>query len=86
MTTFDATEAAYKNGYAAGIKEKLDLQKRCEELQRERDALFEVVERGHHCADCRHFKLAWSEEPCSECRNNTGRTLHWEWRGVNETE
>ena len=91
MNAHDACEQAYQNGYYKGkaeeknaAKEIAELETKCHQLQKERDALFEVAERCHHCADCKYYNVGWDEEPCSECRNNIGHTLHWEWRGVND--
>ena len=95
MTTFDATEAAYKNGYAAGIKERLEyidfLQKRCEELKKERDALLSDVSgyQGVICNYCANLVRVKGAEPTckrfGEFPISDGAPLmcgRWEWRGL----
>ena len=90
MTTFDATEAAYKNGYAAGIKEKLEyidfLQKRCEELKKERDAaiadLTKIAKSSNQPCDwCANYFKDDFLVPCMMC-DDEEHNGNFEWRGL----
>ena len=76
-------------------EENAELQKRIEQLEREKEALLTALkctdlDCGHckHCnimedvckIDCSDCELDADKCPCNECRNNS----HWEWAGIKE--
>lgn len=74
------------------------LKKRCDQrlerikqLERERDALLEIVRNEADCKVCKHLKeecngdcsLCEIEEPCA-CKGCTTKDIHWEYAGIKE--
>lgn len=74
------------------------LRKRCaqrleriKQLERERDALLEIVRNEADCKACKHLKeecdgdcsFCEIEEPCA-CARCTTEDSHWEWAGIKE--
>lgn len=70
------------------------LKKRCaqrleriKQLERERDALLEGLERADRgCEYCKHCNSSVEPDadkcPCNKCRDNS----HWEWAGIKEDD
>lgn len=74
------------------------LKKRCnqrlertKQLERERDALLEIVRNEADCKVCKHLKeecdgdcsFCEIEGPCA-CARCTTKDSHWEWAGIKE--
>lgn len=59
-------------------------EKHIQQLERERDALMDVV-RGS-CKHCKHITCSSASEPCQSCYATINDNCHWEWRGVEEEE
>lgn len=74
------------------------LKKRCDQrlerikqLERERDALLEIVRNEADCQVCKHLKeecdgdcsFCEIEGPCA-CARCTTEDSHWEWAGIKE--
>lgn len=57
------------------------LEAKCHQLERERDAAVDYLAMTKDCKTCKHFPHAASEEPCRSCGV---RQANWEWRGVKE--
>lgn len=57
------------------------LEAKCHQLERERDAAVADLAITKECKFCKHFSHAASEEPCRYCGV---RQSNWEWRGVKE--
>ena len=73
----------------AELLEKVEqLEKKCHQLELERDAAVEAIKSHRSCIDCKHStiipdgKWIWTD-----CPKRDGRCLDkdlWEWRGVKE--
>lgn len=83
MNIHDATEIAYRNGYAEGRRaceaEIAQLSEKCQRLQRERDAAVADLKKAMPCRACKHLV---DLEYCKTCYLEN----HWEWRGIDETD
>ena len=60
---------------------------RIRQLEREREAMLRDMKAWPACDACKHRNLLCTQKPCSECREaGNGKTVMWEWRGVEEDE
>ena len=58
---------------------------RIRKLEREKGAMLRDMKAWPACDACKHRKLLCARNPCSECREaGNGKTVMWEWRGVEE--
>ena len=79
-------DAAYQNGYKAGIKVDYEKfwRKRCEKLEAELDSAVAVLAEKQACSTCKHYTKTATEEPCASCDSEwfVEKGCKWEWRGV----
>ena len=71
--TLIAKEVLFDEAIAAGAK-----------MQRERDAMYEILSDERNCADCIHHHESSEDFPCRMCLCDTNTKVHWQWRGVKE--
>lgn len=58
---------------------------RIRKLEREKKAMLRDMKAWPACDACKHRNLLCTQKPCSECREaGNGKTVMWEWRGVEE--
>ena len=58
---------------------------RIRELEREKKAMLRDMKAWPACDACKHRNLLCTQKPCSACREaGNGKTVMWEWRGVEE--
>lgn len=101
MNLHDSTEQAYMNGYHKGkayaeesvAKEIAELETKCHQLEKERDALLADVSdyQGSICCYCKNIVRAKGVEPScrvfGEFPITNGLLMscgRWEWRGVKD--
>lgn len=58
-----------------------------QKLEREKEVMLRDMKAWPACDACKHRNLLCTQKPCSECREaGNGKTVMWEWRGVEEDE
>lgn len=81
MNIHDATEIAYRNGYADSRRaceaEIMQLSEKYQRLEKELNAAVSDIPRG--CWSCKSSK---SKEKCDSCNRIIGYYPAWEWRGI----
>lgn len=60
---------------------------RIRKLEREKEAMLRDMKMWPVCDTCKHRKVLCTQKPCSVCKNaGNGKTVMWEWIGVEEEE